>query len=110
MQYRILTLMTAGLILSGCAGQSSTATPPQQANAPEPPTMSQSDDACGSQQVQHYVGQDYTSTLGDTLEQESGAATVRVKRPGQAYTMEYRADRLDVSVNENDVIQAVHCG
>ncbi|MDL4864357.1 I78 family peptidase inhibitor [Halomonas elongata] len=56
------------------------------------------------------MGQPYTEALGDTLEQESGAATVRVKRPGRPYTMEYRADRLDVSVDEKDLIQTIQCG
>lgn len=110
MQYRILTLVAAGLILTGCAGQSSTAASPERDMAPEPPTRSQSEDVCGSKQVQRYVGQPYTEALGDTLEQESGAATVRVKRPGRPYTMEYRADRLDVSVDEKDLIQTIQCG
>lgn len=110
MLYRILILVSAGLILTGCAGQSSTAVSPDRGKAPEPPTMSQSDDLCGAEQVQRYVGRSYTEALSDTLEQESGAGALRVKRPGMAYTLEYRADRLDVSVNEEDVIQTIQCG
>ncbi|MDN3525303.1 I78 family peptidase inhibitor [Halomonas sabkhae] len=110
MRYRILSFVAAGLILTGCAGQSSPTASPERDKAPEPPTMSQSDDLCGAEQVHRYVGTSYTETLGDTLEQESGAGTIRVKRPGMAYTLEYRADRLDVSVNEENVIQTIQCG
>ncbi|MCK0753554.1 I78 family peptidase inhibitor [Chromohalobacter japonicus] len=72
--------------------------------------MSQPEDLCGAEQVQRYVGTSYTEPLGDTLKQESGAGALRVKRPGMAYTLEYRADRLDVSVNKEDVIQTIQCG
>lgn len=110
MLHRTLTIMAAALILAGCAGSASTSSAPTRDEAPEPPTMSQPDDACGAQQVQGYVGEAYTEALGERLEQESGAGDVRVKRPGQAHTLEYRADRLDVSVDDVGVIQAVQCG
>ncbi|MGQ0335931.1 I78 family peptidase inhibitor [Halomonas elongata] len=104
-----LALMFTGL-LAGCAGSASTSNAPPRDEAPKPPTMSQSEDACGAQRLQDHVDDAYTEALGERLEQESGAATVRVKRPGQAYTMEFRADRLDVSLDDAGVIQAIRCG
>lgn len=72
--------------------------------------MNPSDDACGAQQVQRYVGLSYMEAIGERLEEESGAGAVRVKRPGMAYTLEYRADRLDVGVDEAEIIQTIQCG
>lgn len=109
MPLRTLTA-TLALMLAGCAGSASTSNAPPRNEAPKPPTMSQSEDACGAQRLQDHVGDAYTEALGERLEQKSGAATVRVKRPGQAYTMEYRADRLDVSLDDAGVIQAIRCG
>lgn len=112
MLHRTLTATAAAImltsLLAGCAGSASSAPPRDE--APKPPTMSQTNDACGAQQVQGLIGDSYTEALGERLEQDSGAATVRVKRPGQAYTMEFRADRLDVSLDDAGVIQAIRCG
>ena len=40
----------------------------------------------------------------------SGSKTVRVIRPGMAVTMDYRIDRLNVDLNDKDVVTRVHCG
>jgi hypothetical protein len=41
---------------------------------------------------------------------ESGAAAMRVMHPGQAYTLEYRADRLSIRLDEDGVITTIGCG
>ncbi|MDR5860240.1 hypothetical protein FZZ93_06810 [Halomonas eurihalina] len=114
MLHRTLTATAAAImltsLLAGCAGSASTSSAPPRDEAPKPPTMSQTNDACGAQQVQGHIGDSYTEALGERLERDSGAATVRVKRPGQAVTMEFRADRLDVSLDDAGVIQAIRCG
>ncbi|SEN31208.1 I78 family peptidase inhibitor [Halomonas caseinilytica] len=108
MLHRTIIATTVALMLTGCAGSASTA--PPRTEAPKPPTMSQAEDACGARQVQDHVGEAYTEALGERLEQESGAGDVRAKRPGQAYTMEFRADRLDVNLDDAGVIRAIRCG
>ncbi|WP_148252636.1 I78 family peptidase inhibitor [Aidingimonas lacisalsi] len=50
----------------------------------------------------------YTEAISERLEEESGAGAVRMKRPGMAYTLEYRADRA--SVDEAEIIQTIQCG
>lgn len=37
-------------------------------------------------------------------------ATIRVIRPGDNVTMDYRTDRLNVELDENDVVTRVYCG
>ncbi|WP_240454097.1 I78 family peptidase inhibitor [Halomonas sp. NO4] len=99
--------LVAGLLLSGCA---MTASPPPREPAPPPPRVDGGDDACGAGRVQDRVGQTYSEALGQSLQQASGADALRVMRPGHAYTLEYRADRLNVRVDEAGVITAIGCG
>ncbi len=50
---------------------------------------------------------------GDVVERariESGSAAVRVIRPGEAVTMDFRGDRLNLNVNARNAIDAVKCG
>ncbi len=37
-------------------------------------------------------------------------ATIRVIRPGDMVTKDYRTDRLNVELDENDVVTRVYCG
>ncbi len=50
---------------------------------------------------------------GDVVERarvESGSATVRVIRPGDAVTKDLRGDRLNINVNARNAIDGVSCG
>ncbi|MFY0991756.1 I78 family peptidase inhibitor [Halomonas sp. C05BenzN] len=78
--------------------------------APEPPRVSEGGDACGARHVQDRVGRQYDETLGQSIHEESGAGAFRVLRPGEAHTLEYRADRLNVRLDEDGVITAIGCG
>ncbi|MCE8018362.1 hypothetical protein HOP62_19975 [Halomonas sp. MCCC 1A17488] len=78
--------------------------------APKPPRVSGSEDACGAQRVQDRLGRRYDEALGESIRRESGAATLRVIRPGQAYTLEYRGDRINVHIDDGDTITDIGCG
>ncbi|MFQ3789477.1 I78 family peptidase inhibitor [Halomonas sp. A29] len=80
--------------------------------APKPPQVSESDNenACGAQHVQDRVGRRYDEALGESIRQESGAAALRVIRPGHAYTMEYRGDRINVHIDDSDTVTDINCG
>ncbi|MDO8839175.1 MAG: I78 family peptidase inhibitor [Parvibaculum sp.] len=45
----------------------------------------------------------------DTLTR-GAIATIRVIRPGDNVTMDYRTDRLNVELDENDIVSRVYCG
>ncbi|NIC07118.1 I78 family peptidase inhibitor [Billgrantia bachuensis] len=79
--------------------------------APKPPRVSEGgEDACGAQRVQDRVGRRYDEALGESIRRESGAATLRVIRPGHAYTMEYRGDRINVHIDDSDTVTDIGCG
>ncbi len=93
----------AAFLLAGCAGS------PAPDEAPPPPSMSQ-DDACGADTLQDYIGQHADEATVAQLETDSDADRVRVIRPDQAVTMDYRADRLNVKLDDQDTIDELTCG
>ncbi|MDZ7851921.1 MAG: I78 family peptidase inhibitor [Halomonas sp.] len=78
--------------------------------APEPPRVSEGDDACGASRLQDRVGWEFDAAMGATLSEESGAEALRVMRPGEAHTLDYRAERLNVHLDERGRITALECG
>lgn len=96
----------AVLLLAGCAARSPA---PEPDPAPPPPRVEASGE-CGAERVQDRIGRTFDDTLGEAIEAESGAASMRVVRPGEAVTLDYRADRLNVRLDDEDVIDEIVCG
>lgn len=96
------------LLITGCAPMNQS-NPPREP-APEPPRVSNGEDACGASRVQDRIGRRYDEALGESIREQSGAGALRVMRPGYAYTLEFREDRLNVRVDEGDVITDIGCG
>ena len=46
----------------------------------------------------------------EDIRNRSGSATVRVEKPGENYTPEFRDDRLRVIVDKNNIMQRYLCG
>lgn len=63
------------------------------------------EDACGASSLQYLVGQS-----AQKLEVMRFATTVRIIRPGMAVTMDYSAERLNIQINEAEIITRVNCG
>ncbi|WP_409698059.1 I78 family peptidase inhibitor [Yoonia sp.] len=63
------------------------------------------DDACNADAYAHLVGADVTATDGVTAD-----GPVRVLRPDDVVTMEFRGDRLNFALDEQDRIVRVYCG
>lgn len=109
-----LTLLLS-LALAACTLGSP---PPPSEPAPRPPQVGQDgsghhgggEDACGANGVQTRLGQAYSEALHEELATTSGARQVRVMRPGQAYTMEYLHDRLNIRLDEGERITDLFCG
>lgn len=78
--------------------------------APKPPQVDESEDTCGAGRVQDRVGRQYDEALGESIRRDSGAADLRVIRPGHAYTMEYQSDRINVHLDESGTITEIDCG
>lgn len=63
------------------------------------------ENACGAEDLQDLVGQKAT-----VLETMRFSTVVRVIRPGEAVTMDFAAQRLNLEVDESGLIARVHCG
>lgn len=85
--------LTAVTALTGCVA----ATPP----APAPDTFVPN---CGQDRFRGLVGQD-AAVLRDV---DLPGAT-RVLKPGMALTQDYRPDRLNISIDEDGLIDRVWC-
>ncbi|QEM80396.1 I78 family peptidase inhibitor [Halomonas binhaiensis] len=99
-------VMLAAVSMAGC--QSSAQTAPSEP-APMPPKMG-AQAPCDADAIQQHVGSQYQSSLDEQLLGESGAKTLRVLRPGDAATMDFRQDRLNVKLDDSDVIESLDCG
>lgn len=66
--------------------------------------------ACNADGARGAIGQAPTEAVVERARVESGSQAVRVLRPGQAVTMDYRGDRLSIDVNERGAITGLRCG
>ena len=91
-------------VLAGCAPA-----PP-----PEDIHRSQSDAGtkfvCNAQNVQSFVGQMIRSATSEQILTQSGAASLRWGPPDSVWTMDYRADRVNVRYDRAMTIADITCG
>src|SRR5690606_22076298 len=115
---------------TACAGEpgtdtADTADTPPAADAAEPPLearmaveppprrMPGSDEAveqCDADAARGVIGQAATAEVVEQARQAAGAELVRTLSPGQMVTMEYHFSRLNLDVDEANVITGVRCG
>lgn len=79
---------------------------PSQDTAPTAPPVGE----CDASQLQSLVGQPLTDALSAQAREDAHAAQVRVLKPGEVVTMEFKGDRLNLEVDEKQVISSVRCG
>ena len=102
-----LKLISAGLSLAallGCAAP----TPPAAGlgGAPVAPVGT----VCNAQGAQFVIGKTPGASVVEDARQRSGAFMARVLRPGQAVTMEFNAQRLNLDLNAAGLITGARCG
>ena len=99
----ILRLAASALLLAtaGCM------TTPADEDGP-PPVMGAGE--CDAAPAQGLVGQMATAELGAEALRVSGARTLRWIQPGQAVTMDYRTDRLNIKLDARNRVEAITCG
>jgi hypothetical protein len=76
----------------------------------QPASNSSSKRECSESAARFSIGQAYSDQLAERAREVSGARIVRRIEPGGAYTMELRADRLNLELDAKDVVQGVNCG
>ena len=65
---------------------------------------------CDADQVIGYVGQRYTAELGGVVQKKAGARSVRVIGPDMMVTQDFRADRLNIVVDDTNAVTRLYCG
>lgn len=65
---------------------------------------------CRAGAAQRFVGAPFRQGVARQAQRAAGARSVRVLYPGQAATMDYRADRLNIQVGERNIVRGVTCG
>lgn len=94
MQAALTLALSAGL--AACTTTESPPSPPAEAGA------------CNADAAQSLVGKPASSA--EEARAASGARAMRVVRPGQAVTMDYRPDRLNVELDASDIVVRISCG
>ena len=91
----------AALLATACAQA------PTDPKVPAPPVVAS---VCNDTPAQFAVGQPVSAPLVEEVRQRSGSASARVRRPNQAVTLEYNAERVNVVVDDVNKVTAVRCG
>jgi len=77
----------------------------------EPAVSADTDTAqCNAAPVQALVGQPLSDALIEQMLKRSGAAFPRVLGVNAAATLDLNPVRLNIIIDENNIIQALHCG
>lgn len=93
-----LSLLALLALLAGCSSQ-----PPAQQAA-------EISGDCDVEQVHGVLGQTASSELIEQVLQQANAKTLRVLAPGDAATMDYNPQRLNIDIDESEVIIRLTCG
>jgi hypothetical protein len=89
------------------ASDTPVASTPAPAATTAPPTAMQE---CNADAAQEVVGKTANDEVIEQARQASGATVARALRPDMVVTMEYRADRLNLRTNTDNVVVSVGCG
>ncbi len=95
----VLFAASIACLVSACAQQ-------PMASAPPPAMAGQ----CNAAGAQFALGGMANAALVEEARKRSGAWIARVIGPGQAVTMEYNAQRLNLDVNAANSVMNVRCG
>ena len=114
-----LVALSAMLALGACstspgdaAAQAQAAQAGNDVIAPAPaPDPADAAAQCDADAAQSYIGQDASeATVAEAKATAGATGALRVIKPGQAVTMDFRADRLNVEVDDGNAIVRITCG
>ncbi|WP_411833467.1 I78 family peptidase inhibitor [Pseudoxanthomonas mexicana] len=66
--------------------------------------------SCDDSQAQWAIGKTLTEAEVVQVRTDAKAEATRILKPGQAVTMEYNANRINIEQDEQGVVTAVRCG
>ncbi|MEH3039262.1 MAG: I78 family peptidase inhibitor [Sphingomonas paucimobilis] len=82
----------------------------QTAGDPAPATPGLPAGACDTTALAALVGKPFTPALETDAKARAKAQTVRAIRPGMAVTMDFRPDRLNIDIDDKNVVTGFRCG
>lgn len=65
---------------------------------------------CQTAGTDQFIGQSGTSETGGAIKRASHAAALRWAPPGYMLTMDYRADRVTIYLDDHNKIRKINCG
>ncbi|SFP89688.1 I78 family peptidase inhibitor [Pseudomonas borbori] len=68
------------------------------------------DATCRAEAVPGLLGKLATAERVEMAREQTGAKSVRVLAPGDAATMDYNPQRLNIEIDEAELIQRISCG
>lgn len=68
------------------------------------------DAICRAEAVPGLLGKLATAERVEMAREQTGAKSVRVLAPGDAATMDYNPQRLNIEIDEAELIQRISCG
>ena len=81
------------------------AAPPSEGTEPKPAA-----DECGAGKLGSYLNQPAASDTLGKIRQTIGHDRIRAINPGDAVTMDFRPDRLNIEIGEDGRIKRLRCG
>ncbi|HEU4689364.1 MAG TPA: I78 family peptidase inhibitor [Vicinamibacterales bacterium] len=109
----IAGLLVTGWLTAGCDSASNStgsAAPTPGPSAPPSDSTTPPQSECEVSRAQWAIGQKASDDLLERARRDAGAKTARFLRPNQAVTLEYAAWRLNLGLDEQDVVKNVSCG
>ena len=117
----LLTSAMAGMFATGCATAIDRVTAPTTIEPsapstgdrdPRPPAtpIAPPVETCDASKAQTAIGQRASAALLERARVAAEAKTARFLRPNEAVTLEYLGSRLNLGLNERDVVRSVTCG
>src|SRR5262245_17727830 len=97
---RLYLLSASVLLTMGCATTATNETPELDAGGFE----------CSAEGIADLIGRPATNELGIDALQRSHSRTLRWIRPGDAVTMDYRPDRLNINLDASGNVERLGCG
>ena len=94
------------LALAACTSSPSADKTAAESAAPAPDAPKH----CDAAAAQWAIGKTADQALVDKAVSDSGSSNARVIKPGQAVTMDFREDRLNIEVDAANAVTAVRCG
>jgi hypothetical protein len=108
----LIGTLLASSTFTACSSSSGSPAGPASSSPvlPSPPLSPSEEASCVAANAQSAVGKRASDQLLESARVASGAKVARFLRPNQAVTMEYSGARLNLALDQRDVVVGATCG